>query len=241
MRFPVAICCTWNLRCTAGATCLRTSACLLALRDALSKLICPCTPLLISVSNLRLQSVAPEELDLQTAVELLAKKAARNAAKAAKAAGSSPDSAEPGVVSPSTPEKPRASKPRAVKVGAKKPKVAKGGSKSADGGSDSGSSADGKPGRRKKAAGASGKLAAAAAGGSGPASGNAASSTSSGAGGGGGSRKPSAWMAFRKARWEAVKAQHSGVAGREVSLHPVFRGLMSGGKCLAAPPDHGML
>ena len=180
-----------------------------------------CSPLLISVSNLRLQSVAPEELDLQTAVELLAKKAARNAAKAAKAAGSSPDSAEPGVVSPSTPKKPKASK-------------------SAGSGSDSGGSAGGKPGRRKKAAGASGKLAAAAAGGSGPASGNAASSTSSGAdggggGGGGGSRKPSAWMAFRKARWEGVKAQHSGVAGREVSLHPVFRGLMSGGKCLAAP------
>jgi hypothetical protein len=207
------------------------------------------------VFNLRLQSIVPEELDVQTAVELLAKKAARNAAKAAKAAGSSSSDAEPGAVSPTVAAQPKAakaeaSKPPAAKAVVSKSKAAKGSSKSAGSGSNSGSSAGGKPGRRKKsneksAGSAPRKASAAAAGGNGdrsPAAGGTASSADAAApsgagsgGGGAGSRKPSAWMAFRKARWEGVKAQHGGIAGREVSIQPVFGGLMSEGHCFVAP------
>jgi hypothetical protein len=188
-------------------------------------------PVIPTASSSHLQGVAPEELDLQTAVELLAKKAARNAAKAAKAAASSSEGAASSATAPSTARKTRASKPRAAKAGASKPKATKGSSKTTSGKADLGSSASGKPGRRRKPAGASDEASAAVASSSGSrqaldeATGSirtAAPAKADNGSGGAGSRKTSAWTAFRKARWNAVKAQHGGVAGREVSVFCLF-------------------
>lgn len=207
------------------------------------------------------KAVAPEELDLQVAVDLLAKKAARNAAKAAKTASSgaapaesdsssaaaSTKSANPKTTKSAAAAGTQAKKATVGKAAPRNPK-APSGRQAAGGAADS--SAGGKPGRRRKAdsgstaadpsikpPGSTGRpsrakkadpAAAAAAGSStakrpaarsavrspgGRAGGVAAAGSSRGASA---SRPPPPWQAFRKARWDAVQAQHGDLTGKEL-------------------------
>lgn len=180
------------------------------------------------------QAVAPDELDLETAVDLLAKRAAKDSAKAAKAAQSGGVAAEG---APTSGAKPATKKPQKVSVRKAAPAAAgkaaggKAAAKSAAGGKRAAAgalagSANGKLGRRRAAPGSNGsdsRSSSKTASSSAKAAAESGSTTS-----GGGKQKagaaaadaarkpPSAYQAFRKARWDDAKARHTDLTGKEV-------------------------
>lgn len=152
---------------------------------------------------------------MELAVELLAKKAARNAAKAAKLANSNASHGGNGVAATAAAAEPKSSrgKPAKAKQGkssSRKPAAAAARSEARMG---SGSKPQSTTGSREAAKGVTKRPAVKA----------AVSSRVKGSGtklvakaDAAASKQPSAYQAYRSANWNGVKARHSALTGREV-------------------------